>query len=134
MNIKEVSQKTALTADTLRYYEKIGLIPPITRTSGGIRDFNQNHLQWILFTKDLRQAGLSIDSILNYIALYRKHEDTEIERKEILQQQKKLLVDKIDELTTTLNFLSERIDHHQEFVEKIEEKLPCFDPSQCVAS
>lgn len=60
MNIKEVSQKTALTADTLRYYEKIGLIPPIPRTSSGIRDYNQNQLQWILFAKDLRQAGLSI--------------------------------------------------------------------------
>lgn len=78
-------------------------------------------------------SGL-IDRILAYIALYRENKDTEIERKEILQQQKKILADKIDEFTTTLNFLTERIEHHQEIVEKVEENLPCFDPSQCVAS
>ena len=46
MTIKEVSEELGLTQDTLRYYEKIGMIPPVTRTEGGIRDYQENDIAW----------------------------------------------------------------------------------------
>ena len=58
MTIKEVSQKYDLSPDTIRYYERIGLIPPVPRKPNGIRDFDQESCNWIEFIKCMRSAGL----------------------------------------------------------------------------
>lgn len=54
MTIAEVSKKFDISADTLRYYERIGLLPPVRRTSGGIRDYTQEDCNWVEFIKCMR--------------------------------------------------------------------------------
>lgn len=71
MTIAEVSKKYKITQDTIRYYEKIGLIPHVPRSKSGIRDFDENSCNWIEFIKCMRSAGLSIDVLTQYISLFK---------------------------------------------------------------
>ena len=65
LTIGEVSKKYAIPADTLRYYEKIGVIPPVTRTAGGIRDYSEDDISWVENAKCMRAAGLSIEFLIS---------------------------------------------------------------------
>ena len=76
MTISEVSELTGLSKDTLRYYEKIGIIPEIGRNKSGIRIYNDYNLQCIKFSKSMRDLGISLDSIIKYIKLYQKGKNT----------------------------------------------------------
>ena len=60
MTIKEVSEKYNISADTIRYYERIGLLPPIPRKANGIRDFDEVSCNWIEFVKCMRNAGVQL--------------------------------------------------------------------------
>ena len=64
MTITEVSKKYDLTADTLRYYERIGLIPSVNRNASGIRDYTEEDCKWVHFAKCMRGAGLSIEVLV----------------------------------------------------------------------
>lgn len=76
MNIAEVSKKYDLTQDTLRYYERVGLLPRVNRTSSGIRDYTEEDCHWVEFIKCMRQAGLPIEVLIEYVALYQKGDET----------------------------------------------------------
>lgn len=69
MTIAEVSKKYGLTQDTIRYYERIGLIPTIPRTQNGIRNFDEESCRWIEFIKCMRNAGMEIEILLQYVEL-----------------------------------------------------------------
>ena len=60
VTIKEVSQKYNISSDTLRYYERVGMIPPVTRTAGGIRDYSESDLGWVELALCMRGAGLPV--------------------------------------------------------------------------
>lgn len=60
MTIKEVSEKYDIIQDTIRYYEKIGLQPPVPRTKSGIRNFNEQSCKWLEFIKCMRSSGMPI--------------------------------------------------------------------------
>lgn len=70
MTIKEVCQKFEITPDTLRYYERVGVIPEVNRTSGGNRDFTEEDLKWVKNAICLREAGVSVESIAEYVKLF----------------------------------------------------------------
>ena len=72
MTISEVSEKYGLTAVTLRYYEKIGLIPPVTRNKSGVRDYQPEECGWVEFVKCMRSAGMPVETLLQYMALLRE--------------------------------------------------------------
>lgn len=72
MNIGTASKETNVSADTIRYYERIGLIPPVKRTESGIREFNEEDLRWIIFSRQMRNAGLSIESLIEYLSLFQE--------------------------------------------------------------
>lgn len=74
MTIAEVSEKYGVTQDTIRYYERIGLVPRVNRKKSGIRDFTQEDCNWVEFIKCMRNAGLSIESLIEYVALYQQGE------------------------------------------------------------
>ena len=76
MTIAEVSRTYDLSADTLRYYERIGLIPPVHRSAGGIREYDEEDCRWIEFIKCMRGAGLPIESLVEYVALFQQGEET----------------------------------------------------------
>ncbi|MBQ8998054.1 MAG: MerR family transcriptional regulator [Clostridium sp.] len=123
MTITEVSKKYGLSADTLRYYERIGLIPPVHRNSSGNRDYTENDCKWVKFIKCLRSAGLSIEILIEYVDLFQKGSDTISARKELLFEQRKQIAEKINELQDTLKFLDKKIDGYEDRMLKFEEEL-----------
>lgn len=113
MNISKVAEMSELTPVTLRYYEKVGLIPPINRKSGGVRDYSEEDLGWIEFIKCMRNAGLSIDSLINYTNLYQIGNGTEEERKEILKKEREQLMERYQEMGETLERLNYKIANYE---------------------
>ena len=85
MQIAEVCRKYNITADTIRYYEKIGLLPKIPRTKNGIRDFDEESCKWIEFIKCMRNAGMEIEILLEYVNLFKKGKFTVKERRNLLK-------------------------------------------------
>ena len=88
MTIKEVSEAYGITADTLRYYERIGMLPPVTRTGGGIRDYTEEDRAWLELVLCMRSAGLAIEAITQYVRLYREGDGTMRDRLELLKAQR----------------------------------------------
>ena len=76
MTIKEVSGRFGVSTDTLRYYERIGLIPQIARTAGGIRDYTESDISWVEHTICMRNAGVPIEALIEYIRLFQMGDAT----------------------------------------------------------
>ncbi|WP_297629971.1 MerR family transcriptional regulator [uncultured Clostridium sp.] len=118
MKINDVSKMYEISQDTLRYYEKIGLIPPVNRSKNGIRDYNEEDCRWVEYIKCMRGAGLPIETLIEYVDLSKKGDKTVDQRKEILQGQRKDLINKIAELQETLKRLDFKIERYEKMVEK----------------
>ena len=112
MTIAEVSKKTELSADTLRYYERIGIIPEVERSESGIRNYTDYDLGWIEFSKCMRNSGMSIESIIEYIKLYNKGNATLEARKQLLVSQRDAMQEKLNELQATLDKLNKKIENY----------------------
>ncbi len=110
MTIKEVAEKFDMTNDTLRYYEKIGLIGPVKKNSSGIRDYSKNDLKRIEFIKCMRSAGISIEVLKKYVDLYDKGESTKDIRQQLLEKEKEKLEEKIKTMTEALDKLKYKIE------------------------
>lgn len=113
MLIKEVSKTYGLSQDTLRYYERIGLIPPVPRNKSGIRDYDQESLNWIEFNKCMRGAGLPIEALIEYVTLFQQGDATVHARKDILCEQRDLLMGRIQEMQKTLERLNGKIERYE---------------------
>lgn len=114
MTIKEVSIKYEISADTLRYYERIGLIPTVNRKDNGIRDYTEEDCNWVEFIKCMRSAGISIEALIEYVTLYQQGPSTIAARKAILIDERKKLTDRINEMQATLDRLNWKIDGYEE--------------------
>ncbi len=110
MTISEVSKKFDMSPDTLRYYERIGLIPPVPRNKGGLRDYDEDSCGWIEFIKCMRSAGLPIEALIEYVKLFREGDDTIPARLEILLEQREILLEKIASINSTLERLDYKIE------------------------
>lgn len=95
MSIKQFSQLTGITADTLRYYEKIGLLPPVPRTESGIRSYDANCLAWVQLIQQLKASGLMLEEIQEYIRLARAGSTTLEKRKSLLFHSRQALQQKL---------------------------------------
>lgn len=113
MTIAEVSKKYDLSQDTLRYYERIGLIPAVNRTASGIRDYSEESCRWIELAKCMRSAGVPIESLIEYNTLARQGDSTITARKELLIEERKKIVVKMDEMQKTLERLNYKIDRYE---------------------
>lgn len=114
MTIAEVSKKYDISADTLRYYERIGLIPPVPRTPGGIRDYDEESCGWIELMKCMRRAGVQIEALIEYVALFQKGDVTIDARKELLIEQRNQLVDRMAEMQESLDRLNDKIERYEQ--------------------
>lgn len=123
MTIKQVSEKYGISADTLRYYEKTGLIPDVPRTSGGIRDYDETACNWVEFILCMRNAGLPIDVLSKYVELCKMGDVTAEERKQILENQRQQLKNKIESLNASLERLNFKINYYDEIILKKEQEL-----------
>lgn len=123
MKIAEVSERYGLSADTLRYYERVGLIPPVTRNDGGIRDYNELDLRRVEFIKCMRSAGLPVEVLIEYVGLVQQGDATIEARKEILQEQRELLLARMQEMQKTLDILDRKIEVYENAVLKKEKGI-----------
>ena len=114
MTIAEVSKKYNVTPDTIRYYEKIGLLPTIPRTKNGIRNFDEQSCRWLEFIKCMRSAGMEIEIWMQYISLYRKGKSTVNERKKLLEGQREKLLEKQKNINQTIERLNYKIELYEE--------------------
>lgn len=123
MTITEVGKKYELTADTLRYYERIGLLPTVTRSKGGIRNYSDEDCRWVEFAKCMREAGLPVEVLIDYVSLFQQGDETIQTRKEILLEQRESLSNKIEEMKKTLEKLNYKISRYEEKILVKEKKL-----------
>ncbi len=121
MKIAEVSKRMNLSQDTLRYYERIGLIPPVKRNASGIRDYTDKDLGWIEFIKCMRGAGLSIESLIEYVKLFGEGEKTAQARKDILFEEREKLIERITSMQETLERLNKKIESYEKCLNKEKE-------------
>mgnify|MGYP001088598116 FL=1 len=123
MTIAEVARKYELTPDTLRYYERIGLLPNVGRTSGGIRDYSESDCRWVEYIKCMRSAGVSVETLVEYVSLFHQGTDTIQARKKLLLEQREQIVSRIEELNNVLARLDWKFDGYEERMLHYEEKL-----------
>lgn len=123
MKIAEISERYRLTPDTLRYYERVGLIPPVTRSESGIRDYSDQDEKRVEFIKCMRRAGLPVEILIEYVGLVQQGDATIPARKEILQEQRDLLAARMAEMQTTLDLLDYKIKAYEEAVLTAEKEM-----------
>lgn len=123
MKIAEVSQQYGISSDTLRYYERIGLIPPVTRNESGIRDYNELDVRRVEFVKCMRSAGLPIEVLIEYIGLVQRGDQTIEARKDILVEQRELLIARMEQMQKTLDILNHKIEMYEKAVLKNEKEM-----------
>lgn len=123
MKIAQVSQQYDISADTLRYYERIGLLPSVNRTDSGIRDFNELDVRRVNFIKCMRSAGLPIDVLIEYMELVQQGDATIAARKEILVTQREQLAARMAEMQQTLDLLDYKISVYENALLKREQEL-----------
>ena len=137
MTIAQVSQKYGVSADTLRYYERIGLLPPVGRTKSGIRDYTEEDCNWVNFIKCMRSAGLPVETLIEYVGLFGQGDETIPARKdvpfpvswtvkmkkELLMEQRRQLAARIGEMQAVLDRLDKKIEGYESHLLKAERSL-----------
>ena len=116
MTIQELSETVGLSAHTLRYYEKEGLIFSVNRTKNGHRRYSEDDIAWIRFLCCLRATGMPISQIKLYITLMQAGESTIEERKTILELHRDALLDKLKILEHNLSTINWKIDFYEQVV------------------
>ena len=127
MTIAEVSKKFDLSQDTLRYYERIGLFPEVNRKKSGIRNYTDEDCRWIEFIKCMRNAGLPIEVLIEYVTLFQQGDKTIEARKELLTEQRKQLMDKMEDIRKTVERLDYKIESYEQTVVTKENELKRTD-------
>jgi len=124
MTIAQVSKQYDISADTLRYYERIGLMPAVTRNASGNRDYTEFECNWIEYIKCMRTAGVSIETLTEYIRLFRENPDGTADlRKALLVEQRAQIAAKIKELQNIADKLDTKLDVFESVMLKNEQKL-----------
>lgn len=117
LTIKEVSQRFAISQDTLRYYERVGMIPPVPRTAGGRRDYRAEDLSWVELALCMRSAGLPVEAMIEYVKLCQQGESTFPQRLRLLQDQREALLVQARQIQETLARLDYKISRYQQAVD-----------------
>lgn len=123
MKISEVSQQCDITADTLRYYERIGLLPPVHRSDSGIRDYSDLDVRRVEFIKCMRTAGLPVEVLIKYYGLVQQGDETMEARKAILLEHRAEIAARMTELQKTLDLIDYKISYYENAVLKRENAI-----------
>lgn len=119
MRITEVSKQFGISADTLRYYERIGLLSHVHRNESGIRDYGEQDLARIRFVKCMRGANVSIEALIEYMELFKGGDATLRARKAILEKER----ERMAEMQAGLDRLDYKIAHYEDLIVKAEQKM-----------
>jgi len=112
--IHEVSTETGLSAHTLRYYERIGLIVHVTRDTGGRRRYTRADLEWLRFLMRLRDTGMPIATMLHYAELRRQGESTHAERGDLMARHLASLQARIAHLQELATYVAAKVEWYQD--------------------
>lgn len=113
MTIKEVSKRFGISQDTLRYYERVGMIPTVTRTSSGIRNYQQDDLSWVELAICMRSAGLPVEAMIEYVKLTQEGDSTIPARLQLLEDQREVLLEQKEKIDATLKRLNYKIRRYE---------------------
>lgn len=113
MTISEVSKRYGISQDTLRYYERIGVIPPVHRTESGLRDYTEEDCGWVELAGCMRGAGLPLPALAEYVRLSQQGDETIPDRHRLLVEQKEQLAVQLKAIQRTM--------------ERLEYKISCYD-------
>lgn len=123
MKIAMVSKQLGISVDTLRYYERIGLLPAVNRSESGLREFSDLDCRRVEFIKCMRSAGLPIEVLIRYMELAQQGDSTAEARKDILIQQRAELAARMDEMQKTLDLLDHKIEVYEQALLKNEQSF-----------
>ena len=123
MKISEVSEQFDISPDTLRYYERVGMLPSVNRNKSGIRDYDETDMGWVHFIKCMRNAGMSIDTLTEYVELVQQGDETIAARKQILIDQRDEIVQKMKAMSDTLEVLNHKIEGYEDAMLVFEQNL-----------
>lgn len=112
--IKQVAEKTKLSIYTLRYYDKEGLLPLIKRSSSGIRKFTDNDMEWINLICCLKNSGMSIEKIKEFMHYCLNGQEGQEDRKIILEAHKKYIQGQIEQLYKSMEIVDYKLEHYKE--------------------
>lgn len=122
MTISEVSKKYGISTDTLRYYERVGLIPKVGKNKSGNREFTEVDCNWVEFIKCMRGAGISVESLIDYVKLFQEGDYTIKARKQILVEEYEILSEKIKKMQEVQERLKFKIESYEKTILEYEEK------------
>ncbi|MBQ9016006.1 MAG: MerR family transcriptional regulator [Firmicutes bacterium] len=114
MTIKEVCERFGISADTLRYYERVGVIPQVTRTKGGIRNFTEEDIKWVENAICMRNAGLPVEMLIEYVRLFQEGDGTFQARRDLLAEARSELQAQMDQLQQTAQLLDYKVSRYDE--------------------
>jgi DNA-binding transcriptional MerR regulator len=116
MTIKEVCEKYDITADTLRYYERVGVIPAVSRTKGGIRDYGEDDIAWVENAICMRSAGVPVEMLIEYVRLFQEGDGTFKARRDLLAEARADIQEQLDRITETARLLDYKISRYEEAI------------------
>lgn len=128
MTIKEVCSKFNVTADTLRYYERVGVIPEVHRTSGGIRDYTEEDVKWVANAICFRSAGMPIEMLIEYVRMFREGDHTIEARCNLLKEARERILEERRKYDKALEKLDYKIGKYEEAVRT---GVLVWDDEQC---
>ena len=113
MTIKEVCEKYNLSADTLRYYERVGVIPEVSRTPGGIRDYGEVDLGWVENAVCMRDARVPVEMLIEYVKLYQEGNETLEARTDLLKEAREQILEAKRKYDAALDKLNYKIGRYE---------------------
>ena len=114
MTIKEVCEKYDIKSDTLRYYERVGVIPEVHRTKGGIRDYTEEDEKWVENAVCMRSAGVPVEMLIEYVKLFQQGDGTFQARRDLLAEARVEVQKQLDKYQTTMVRLNYKISRYDE--------------------
>ena len=114
MTIKEVCETHDITPDTLRYYERVGVIPTVNRTKGGIRDYSEEDVKWVENAICMRNAGVPVEMLIEYVKLFQEGDATLQARRDLLAEAREDVQAQLDKYQATLDRLNYKISRYEE--------------------
>lgn len=123
MTIAEMSKTCGLSSDTLRYYEHIGVIPPVGRTKGGMRDYSEADCRWVFFVKCMRSTGMPVGKIAEYVRLCMEGDSTVPERIALLRAQREQVERQLEDMHAVHDTLNAKIENYENQLLCVEQSL-----------
>ncbi len=117
MTIKEVCEQYNLSPDTLRYYERVGVIPEVTRTAGGIRDYQEVDIGWVENAVCMREAGVPVEMLIEYVRLFQLGDKTIEARANLLKEAREQIIEAKKKYDVALEKLDYKIERYEVAVE-----------------